>query len=303
MYKVGVSDKCLSKEDFMLLDEILHSSEYYEVNYPETSVRVQANFTGKKYVTVIAINNALQSSEPACSDGVTKVIDAPALGNISLQNAKWSPSIYCVNDKAWFFNSELLRMPLFSDTVCKARCSNISTDNEMYEILPVLNSSKTERDLSEFLCQNLPFYNRKTVIYLPNDHISIKWNVEEDKGHIKDFLIGIGKSPGKRSSPEVRMFQSTRGNLHYYINHLGLGSNEEFFIFIKAINKANLESIISFGPLLIDETPPLYRQMPVISIHSKTVQISWEDGHFYDTEQTEKIDQIVFQFGKSLLFR
>lgn len=297
MYKIGVSDKCLSKEDFMLPEKNLHSSDYYEISHPETTVRVQANFTGKRYVTVIAINNAMQSSEPACSDGITRDIDAPTLGNITLQNAKWSPSIYCVNDQAWLFNSELLKMPLSSDTVCMARCSNSSANNGMYEILPVVNSSKAERDLSDFLCQCLPLYNPKTVIYLPNDHISIKWNVEEDKGHIEDYLIGIGKSPGKRSYPEVRKFQSTRGNSHYYINHLGLGSNEEFFIFIKAINKAHLESIFSFGPLLIDETPPLHREMPVISIHSKTVQISWEDGHFYDTEQTEKIDQIVFQFG------
>ncbi|XP_053405466.1 uncharacterized protein LOC128558962 [Mercenaria mercenaria] len=296
MYRIGISDKCLSQEHFHSNNKSFKAIQFFETLHTETPIKVQANFTGKVYATVLAINNAMQSSTPVCSDGITRDILPPILQNISIEHAKWSESMFCLNGQAWLFDSELNKIPLTGKIICEDRCFNDTIGIEMFNILPELPNSNNDTDIEEFICKRLPLLNSKTIIYLPNDHVSIKWDVQESLSQIENVFVGFGKSPGEKSAPSMQKYKSSNGSPYFKVHHLGVGSDDEFYIFIKVQNKAKKENTIILGPIIIDETPPLYTKKPLVSTDNEKLTISWGEDQFYDIEQKEKIDQIFFQF-------
>jgi hypothetical protein len=70
-----------------------------------------------------------------------------------------------------------------------------------------------------------------------------------------------------------------------------------FFVFLKVVNKASQESVLSLGPILIDETPPICRRIPKVNIEEHDIVVGWENDTFYDIEQEDKINSIFFEIG------
>jgi len=58
-----------------------------------------------------------------------------------------------------------------------------------------------------------------------------------------------------------------------------------------------LDNFYTFGPILIDQTPPLNKILPNVIVEKDQIVFGWDDYTFYDDEQTEQIDQIYFQIG------
>ena len=107
MYRLGVSHRCLGNNELYNFTDIADILVYREMPFYEQSVRVPANFTGKKYVTVVALNNAMEPSEAVCSDGITRDLSPPEIRKITLQRGRWAESIMCSDTDIFLLDSNL----------------------------------------------------------------------------------------------------------------------------------------------------------------------------------------------------
>ncbi|KAH3709959.1 hypothetical protein DPMN_069425 [Dreissena polymorpha] len=292
LYRLGLADRCLTKEELTNNSDVF---EYKELPYTETSVRMTANFTGKRYVSIIALNNAMESSDTVCSDGITRDISAPSIQNLTLQHASWSESLICHSGRPYVLLSNLQKKSLFNCSACSHVCNGFA-EQQTPSFLQTTIKGNEDNDVSEFLCQQLQLYTNATIIYLPDDHIFLQWNVEETGSQIEDLFVGFGTDRTEKDTPSLLNYVSTDRKFYFKRNHEAIGSDEIFFIFIKALNKAGISSIATLGPILIDQTPPMYRYIPNVHIKEKNVFFAWESNTFYDDEQTEQINRILFQF-------
>ena len=289
---------------------------FAEVIYPDNMVQFSANFTGKRYVTGIAINNAMAPSDPVCSDGIVKDIFPPTFLNITIENARWRESLYCFENKTMFLRPDLIGVKLADVQLCNSVCGLekrwpfIETIPEMVGegaitesvlIEPLIRSEflseKNESVISGVLCSELPVYDSTSLIYLPNDHIQLNWNVSDDLSQRAEFYVGFGESESETVAPGLVDYQSTDKKFFFKVNHVAIGTDKEFYIFLKAVNTAGLETIMTIGPVLIDQTPPKFNQIPEAVVGDENVVVGWNADTFYDDEQTAEIHRISFQIG------
>ncbi|XP_053376618.1 uncharacterized protein LOC123534121 [Mercenaria mercenaria] len=295
-YRIGLANRCLGQAELYNFSINADIEFYADVLYSETSIRIPANFTGKRFVSIIALNNAMDPSKCVCSDGVTRDTSPPEPRNISLQHSTWSESIACFAGNTWLLHSSVSKVLLHNTSTCFDLCSHSFHDDSIVSAF-LVRDEKIDSDISDFLCQTLPKYNNNTVIYLPNDHIYLSWDVDETISQLEDFFVGIGYDPTEWKSPHIDDYKSTARKKNFKRRHEGIGSNSLFYIFLKIVNKAGLEKVTTLGPVLIDETPPLKRGIPEVNIVGENVVIGWENDTFYDMEQLEQIKSVFFQFG------
>ena len=312
LYRVGLAQRCLTKEELYQRNASLSEIVFDEVSYPENIIKLPANFNGKRFVTVIALNNAMDPSEAVCSDGISRDITTPQILNITIFNAKWSESLYCNDNMTWFLRSDLVKVQLTNSPSCKRACKNNINlrllnsirsqvvnfvGNGTYSLLQKVSSIENYLNAeSDFLCSKFPKYD-SNIIYLPNDHIVLSWDVGDSISQIREFLVGFGKTSSEENAPGLLSYKSTGNKKSFKIHHAGIGTDDEFFIFLKAISKAGLETIIPIGPILIDMTPPRYSAVPEVKVVGDNIVVGWENDTLFDDEQTEKISQILFQIG------
>ena len=314
LYRIGLASRCLSKEELYYQNSSLSDILLEEVEFPLNSLRMSANFTGKRFVSCIALNNAMDPSNVVCSDGISKDHSPPSLKNITVADARWSESLYCSKNETWLLRSDLVKIKLSSTQICNSAC-NVQMNDPLLEGIPSHFSRRngavqfnnktlsvnfsaepenTYADESDFLCTMYRTYD-SNIIYIPNDRIVIHWDVEEDKSQMHDYFVGFGKTYKEKDAPGLINYISTDRNSAFKLRHSGIGTDKEFFVFLKAINKAGLETIVPIGPLLVDQTPPKFKSVPAAEIKGDTIVVGWENNTFYDEEQTEPVSQIFFQ--------
>ncbi|WAR31807.1 hypothetical protein MAR_034349, partial [Mya arenaria] len=297
LYRVGLSDRCLSSKDLYNFTEVPSISILMERPFSEESVRIPTTFTGKRFLTVIALNNAMEPSKPVCSDGITRDLSPSEFRNMTLQHGQLSESLICLHGEVYLMQTNMQRAKLHNTSVCRSICAADLESHKVTEIFQIDEIKEKDEDISSFLCEHLPLYTNDTIIYLPNDNIFITWDIEEDGSQIQDFFVGLGFNPTEIESPSIVAYQSTHKKNYFRRKHEGIGSDELFFIFVKVINKAGLERISTIGPVLIDQTPPLNRTLPQVIVESEHIVFGWDSSTFYDEEQTAQIDQIYFQIA------
>ena len=298
LYRIGLSHRCLGKDELYNFTEVGDIYVFKEVYFPQQSVRVLADFTGQRFVTVIALNNAMEPSKAVCSDGITRDLSPPEVRNITLQHAAWSESIACNGSNVFLLETNFKKVMLQHIEPCRQLCTNNSESTAMIELLPYDTSWTNDTTANNLLCQRLNMYESDKIIYLPNDHLYLQWDVLETGSQVDDFYVGIGIDKTEFASPIIE-YVSTSRKTYFKRRHDAIGSNELFYIFLKAVNKAGLENIYTVGPVLIDETAPLYTRQPDVIVNEDNVIIAWNEESFYDDEQTEPIDRITFQIGNN----
>ncbi|XP_069134357.1 uncharacterized protein [Argopecten irradians] len=92
-YKVGVGNSCLDKDAFGGInnsDVTLHDE-----TSTFQSARVTLAVEGQYFVTVVAYNNAMESSYPVCSDGIVLFKTPPLIINVTLKSATSTECMVC----------------------------------------------------------------------------------------------------------------------------------------------------------------------------------------------------------------
>ncbi|KAL4218457.1 hypothetical protein ACF0H5_023192 [Mactra antiquata] len=297
VYRIGLATRCLGQKELYNFTNIDDIEYYEEVPFTELSTRVPANFTGKMFITVVALNNAMDPSQPVCTDGITRDISPPYIRNLTLDYASWRESIACHERTSWLLKSSLSKISLQNISQCSQKCTNVSTNYTMIDALPSIKDNTRDVDVDEFLCKNLPLYDNSMIIYVPNNRLNLHWDIDEAGSQVSDYFVGFGTDPTEVDSPSISSYKSTNRKTSFQKRHIGIGSNEIFYIFVKVVNKAGLERIYDFGPVLVDETPPIHNYIPKVIIDEDKITVGWENDTFYDMEQTEQISSVFFQIG------
>ena len=304
LYRLALAERCLSTAEVAAMNTT-SDPVFADILFPDNGLEINASFTGTRYVSVIALNNAMDPSDAVCSDGITRDISPPEISDIRIAHASWSDSIYCHNNDSWLLRSDLMKVKLPHSDGCE--CSSDS-NSPLVEALPIqldINDYQSVADKLEelnrtlvYLCSVISSYDSSEIIYLPNDHINLQWNVVNGMSQTDEYLVGFGRSPEERDAPGLLDYVSTHTKRFFEIRHAAIGTDEEFFMFLKAVNKAGLETIIPIGPLLIDETPPKVKSIPKIYIDAEEILVGWENDTFIDDEQTSPVNKITLEIGK-----
>jgi hypothetical protein len=244
----------------------------------------------------------MDPSEAVCSDGITRDLSPPSIQNLTLEHASWSETLVCHEGRAWLFHSSLAKIKLGNVSKCNDLCRNYPQLHPLASALPTLNIQEKDSDVSQFMCESKSWYLNASIIYLPNTHIKLDWEIEEDGSQIDDVFVGIGTDPTELNAPSIHAFKSTSKRNTFKYFHEGIGSDELFFVFLKVVNKAGRESVSILGPILIDQTPPICKEIPKVNIEEEFIVVGWENETFYDIEQDQKIDSIYFEIGNSNLY-
>ena len=299
LYELSLADRCLSSGE--LIKKNATNTSFFEAKFPDSALEINATFLGKRFVTVIAINNAMEPSDVLCSDGITRDIMPPEIINIALSHAKWSYSTYCMDNSTWILRSDLVKVQLNES---HAPSCDSNPRSALVEALPIgleidehLPFSNTIEGTNNTLDELFNSYDANQMIYIPNDRIHLQWDAIIYTSPIDEFLVGFGRTSDESDAPSLIDYETTHTKKFFEIRHAAIGTDGEFFIFLKAVSKTGLETIIPIGPVLIDESPPNVKDIPDVSMEDGNIVIGWDVDTFYDDEQTESIDMIKFQIG------
>ena len=131
----------------------------------------------------------------------------------------------------------------------------------------------------------------------------MEWKTFEPDSQIEDYLVGIGDDKTQVDAPLVRSYEPMHGKEFFHLYHSGLSSGSLFYIFLKAVNKAGLSSVVVFGPVMIDETPPKLTEKLSPRIKGNTVLVTWTNSSIKDPEETGSQFTVFYRIGKNLAYK
>ncbi|XP_071964161.1 uncharacterized protein [Antedon mediterranea] len=278
-YKYGISSRCLTIADF------------YNVNLTtftttSTFATWTAPSTGKYYVTVVAFNNAVDPSEPVCSDGVTIDHSPPTLKDVIIENLYVRPGLVSIdNSTVWFISKDLKRSLVERPSdECISFSRNI--DETTLSLIAISFSNDTVNMINNYEClENKPLSD---YLYLREDrYLSVSWIGADIESEIFDYLIGLSSTP--TVGAYLMPFKSTGGHPMFKTYHPHLGEGVEFFIIIQALNRAKMSTTRFIGPILVDVTPPFFIGEIYVSLAGEYLLAKWHLDSFTDNEDVEPL--------------
>ncbi|XP_062573120.1 uncharacterized protein LOC134235054 [Saccostrea cucullata] len=301
-YRVGISKTCLSK------DEMLHNyhsrieTHKYLFETKNNHISVQVENPGQYFTSVIAYNYALEASDVSCSDGIVYDVSEPLVNDLILRNSKSDEFIGCYNSSAWLILNNITAVSLQWTNLCQQKCNESGMEYSLIRHLPrvYLNASDDE-SYADALCQKLKVYNEEYFTYIPSDEIHLVWNVTDEESQIQMMQIGFLSTKQNSLDPDIMSFTPTKRLLSERM-HSGIDPGIPFFIVLKASNKANLETIVTLGPVIIDDTPPQYSGGVNVTMDNDFVYVVWNDKTFLEEEQKEDVSNILFKIGHGSTF-
>ncbi|XP_067670393.1 uncharacterized protein [Haliotis asinina] len=288
-YLVSLASKCL------VLDEMKNNTDTMEVT--ETIHTAQFKIgkeMNKYYATVVAFNAALSPSKSSCSDGITRDISPPSVYNVTLGSAQTSEEhVACLDGNAWLVTRLLTLRQLEETSECIQRCKSPST-SVMAQVLPKSLNTLNDTEFEDNVCRTLPSFD-DFLIFLPSDKISLHWNCSENESQIRDFSVGFGSDKTTVQDPDILDYASSKRHHSFKLNHVGFAGKNIFYIFLKAVNKAGLSSVTIFGPLMIDDTPPIIMKTVSPTLSGNFVMINWDNDTFSDQEQQDSTFTVLYR--------
>ncbi|KAK7092487.1 uncharacterized protein [Littorina saxatilis] len=284
LYRVVTAERCLDK------GEMESASNTTKVDGGFTSTTLKLPGEGHYFTSVIAYNGAMQPSTVACSDGLTYDTTAPMLRNVSLFHSRTGRAIACTpSNQTWLINANFTKVKLPPTSACLQVCAASSSRVDVDHIILTSNFS-LEDELSDDLCRRLKPMTSEHHILLPSDYLKVEWAGLDDESHMEEFYVGIATDRSLRSSPDLLSFTPTQGRQSYHARHAGLGHGARFYVFLRAVNKAGLDVMLTLGPVIVDVTPPDVTGALNAFVRDGFLVVNWNNGTFSDTEQPKGVD-------------
>ncbi|KAL3857352.1 hypothetical protein ACJMK2_012028 [Sinanodonta woodiana] len=296
LYRVAVGSRCLQQGE---LYEMKISDNTTLASIKE-SFDNDASFTvtgpGLYFSSIVAYNNAMEPSVVVCSDGFTKDISHPDLTDVFVKNAKAMELIACDKDNVYLIREDVVKVPLMRTNICEERC-HVLKPFPYLQALPVENSTSIDTNVADDFCRRLPGFGDDWYIYLPSDKIHMECKPVDKESQIRLVEIGFSSDSSKIAVPDIEDFTEMHIHSQYITNHAGIDTGLPFYIIVKASNKANLETVVTYGPIVIDETPPVYKGDLQLHMDQDHVYCWWKNGTFYDSEQRHPVNAVLYKIG------
>ncbi|XP_021360606.1 uncharacterized protein LOC110455039 isoform X2 [Mizuhopecten yessoensis] len=291
LYRVGLATECLGIAEFLGFNSSIASNNTIIKETTLTSNRLFLQEEGKFFVTVVAYNNAMEPSQPVCSDGIVLDRSAPEVVNLTMQSACIKEAIHCSDGSAWFISANLTKFEM-GDADCSSQCMNTSK-NDFVSVLP---KNITYITLADNTCD---ISSTPRIIYLPIDLINLKWDIIENDSQVHEAFVGIGSTKGSVANPDLIDYRKSQHKHFYRDRHAGLNNGDEFYVFVRITNSAGLQTTAVIGPVLLDESPPHCPPILVASLRDGYVYIHWNNSQFSDNEQQEVISSFFYRIGRN----
>ncbi|XP_070572151.1 uncharacterized protein [Ptychodera flava] len=269
-------------------------------NTTSTHAQWVAPSSGKYYCTVITYNKAMSPSKPVCSDGVVIDTTEPVIREVHIDDVYVRPRlIEDSNSTIWYVDKKRKRQRIENiSRMCRDAVST-EMDIDLYPIL-VLDVNDTSLAVTDEECISLSNAPRGGFIRKEN-HLSLRWIGEDAESGIFDYEVGLS-SASSGLDPDILPFTSTNAHADYLNYHPNLGEGDEFYVIIKATNRARFETTKFIGPLLVDVTPPVFNGDIVVSIErvnegEEFLVARWNQDAFFDNDDSEPLTNYAIAVG------
>ncbi|XP_078658227.1 uncharacterized protein LOC144903711 [Branchiostoma floridae x Branchiostoma belcheri] len=277
-YQYSFANRCLGEDEF----SIPQSQQIHNTTGKFGSWT--APVAGTYFCTVVAYNPALSPSQPACSDGITVDASPPSVQHVKLTGFHARPGLVSDNGgNVWIVNRNGEREVV---TDPPESCRNASKRVEDIELWPVAEPPYKRNTTSQNCTELGPLPD---MGYLPmENHLHVQWEGWDDESGIADYEVGLSSTESATDSPDIHPYTSTKSHPELRLYHPNLAQGAQFYIIIRATNRALLSTTKVFGPVNVDITPPVIE--PPINVTHTTDNAEdflvavWPVGSVYDTE-------------------
>ncbi|KAI6660215.1 hypothetical protein LOD99_10451 [Oopsacas minuta] len=116
--------------------------------------------------------------------------------------------------------------------------------------------------------------------------LDVRWEGEDAESPIHNYEVGVAETSSQEAAPDLLSYHST-GTIEQFISH-HVNTMKMFYMFIRAINRAMLETTITLGPFIVDTTAPVYDNS-VISVTLQEVFIlgKWSSTAFQHSDEPQ----------------
>ena len=305
-YHYGIGPECYTKSQLQFLgsNETLALGAYSLNETTHSFTSLQSSHLGRHHISVIAFNGAMEPSEAVCSSGVVVDATPPAIKHVSLAGARFTESIICdvSNDTLYALRKDGVLSLLTPTDTCLQHCTNDTEliDLDRFPRASLDNGSLDDAlddDESDAFCRRVIYYSDETPIYLPSDNIALMWSYTENESQMLDYYIGLSTTDDATTDPDLTGFVSSHNHTRYKCYHCGLGQGDEVYINMKAVNKANLEDHLIFGPVIVDLTSPMCTCQIDVAIEEDTVAFQWSKDCCLDNEDSRPLTDYLWAIG------
>lgn len=293
MYEVAIAERCFTENEMKNKTNI--PSTFVNTTLTETKFHVGTD--GQYYISIIAYNNAMEPSKPICSDGIVVDSAPPILEELRIDHLKTTDILGCYRGTPYLIKDDLTAVQLPRTSACDNRCSNDSPLS-MVSLIPKTPTPYNDTDYADHICKHNNLNNGNWFIYLPADKINMKWLIVGNSSQMDAAYVGFSRDISNEENPDLIAFEKTHTLSKFHRSHTGIDKGVPFFITIKLLNKAGVSSFHSVGPVIIDETPPMYTGGLAVEIQDSNVFVFWLNTSFKETEQKEEMTLMLFRVGK-----
>ncbi|XP_077997650.1 uncharacterized protein LOC144450798 isoform X2 [Glandiceps talaboti] len=266
------------------------------VNTTSTSVSWIAPRTATYHCTVVAYNRALQPSKPVCSDGITIDTTPPVVMDINIDDVKVKPGVMKDDDgDVWMVDENRYRHLVVNVT---QDCSDVAELEDDIELWPTLDSTAvyTNDDCLQYgPVSDVAYYTKE-------HHFSLSWKGDDVESGIYDYEIGLSSTPSSLD-PDIVAMTTTNSHQEWLTYHPNLVEGLEFYIIVKAINRAQLSTTKVIGPFFVEVTPPKFSGQIRVDLESHNdidyLVGTWQSDDFYDDEDAEPLTNYQYAVGSS----
>ncbi|XP_046581223.1 uncharacterized protein LOC124288738 [Haliotis rubra] len=272
-----------------------HGADAFDLDVPSqqvtetysTSASWTAPTVGKYHVTVVAFNRALEASDPVCSDGVTVDTTPPSVSEVAVRDSRVMEGLVKSSDNVvWFIDAHRRRAQVVSpDDSCRSMATPV--DDERLSLFPIhryINGSRIHMytDGCGSLVGMPPTFI--TSLYVCREHhLFVNWTGSDTESGIYDYELGLMSDPSGEAAPDILPYTSTHHHPQYQGYHTRLSEGQQFYIAIKAINKAGISASKVVGPVNVHTLYPGFSGSINVMLESNVLVARWNKA-FTDPE-------------------
>ncbi|XP_078682420.1 uncharacterized protein LOC144916894 [Branchiostoma floridae x Branchiostoma belcheri] len=140
------------------------------------------------------------------------------------------------------------------------------------------------------------------VVRGKDGELSLQWTGEDPESEIYDFEVGLSSTLSP-DLPDILPFTSTNAHSHFTTYHPDLDEGKQFYLVLKAINRAQMSTTKVLGPFIVDVTPPVFSSVIEVTLEenngSQALVARWDSRptSVHDIDDTGRIYKFEYSVG------
>ncbi|XP_046572648.1 uncharacterized protein LOC124280704 [Haliotis rubra] len=166
------------------------------------------------------------------------------------------------DNTVWFIDADRRRTLVVNpDGSCSSKAT--PSDNKRLSLFPILryNSGSGMHLGINQECESLlalPVSFTDLLYVYREHHLFVNWTGSDSESSIYNYELGLMSDPSGEAAPDILPYTSTHHHPQYQGYHPRLSEGQQFYIAIKAINKAGISTVRVVGPVTVHTRYPIY---------------------------------------------